>query len=98
MTKSKKAVQFRSDLLEIFTNEWEEASDEFEDRQRALRVCLKKLTPKDTQLIQHRYWRKGTLQSLADATNRSTGTLKARLFQLRNNLKKCIENQMKSQA
>lgn len=87
-------VSFDDSLLELFATEFEEIVDELPERRRALSKCLQKLTAKDEESIRHRYWTTGSLEVLARDTNRSVGTLKARLHQLRASLRRCIEAQL----
>lgn len=92
--KKSKLMTFDGDLLDCFAAELPDSIDELPERRRALGECLKKLTPKDDELIRHHYWSGGSLATLARATDRSVGTLKARLFQLRASLRRCIRNQL----
>lgn len=92
--KKERTVNFDADLVECFASEMPAVIDELPERRMALVECLKKLTPKDDELIRHHYWSGGSLEALARATERSVGTLKARLFQLRGNLRRCIRVQL----
>ncbi|MEO5914804.1 MAG: sigma-70 family RNA polymerase sigma factor [Luteolibacter sp.] len=83
------------ELLDCFVIELPGALDELPERRLALAGCMERLTPKDRELLQHRYWSESTLESLAEATERSVGTLKARLFQLRTALRLCIGERMR---
>lgn len=85
---------FDERLLDLFSQEYPAVVDELPERRQALSICLGKITPKDEQLLHHRYWSSGTLESLAEQTQRSVGTLKARLHQLRASLRRCIEGQL----
>jgi RNA polymerase sigma-70 factor (ECF subfamily) len=89
-----RAVSFDADLLNCLANELPATIDDLAERRLALATCLEKLTPKDRELIHHHYWSGGTLHALATATDRSVGTLKARLFQLRASLRRCIQAQI----
>lgn len=89
-------VAFDEKLLDLFTEEFPTATDELPERRRALAHCLSRITPKDEELLHHRYWTGGSLDTLARNTNRSVGTLKARLHQLRSALRRCIESQMRT--
>jgi len=89
-----RVIAFDHKLLDLFATEFEEFSNELPERRRALANCLRKVTPKDEELLRHRYWTRGSLESLASATQRSVGTLKARLHQLRASLRRCIEGQL----
>lgn len=83
------------ELLECFVNELPAMLDELPERRQALAGCMERLTPKDSELLRHRYWSESTLDTLASATDRSVGTLKARLFQLRTALRLCISERMR---
>ena len=85
---------FDDDLIERMSPEFEIKPDELEDRHLALRKCLERLRPQDRDLLHHRYATSSSLQQYADMTKRSTGTLKAVLFNLRAALKRCIERQL----
>jgi len=83
------------ELLDCFAAELVATLDELPERRLALAGCMERLTPKDHELIRQRYWSEGSLGSLATATGRSVGTLKARLFQLRSSLRLCIQQRLK---
>jgi RNA polymerase sigma-70 factor, ECF subfamily len=85
---------FDDDLIERMSPEFEIEPDELEERHLALRACLLRLRPQDRELLHHRYATSSSLQDYAVATNRSAGTLKAILFNLRAALKRCIQHQI----
>lgn len=87
---------FDDDLIERMTPGFEVEPDELEERHLALRKCLMKLRPQDRELLHHRYATSGSLQEYALQTRRSTGTLKAVLFNLRAALKRCIERELQA--
>lgn len=89
-----KCFHYDPEFLDSLATEIPAIIEEFSARRRALAECLKSLTPKDNELIRHHYYTDGTLETLADQTGRSTGTLKARLFQLRAKLKLCIQGKL----
>ncbi len=89
-----RTVAFDNKLLERFAEEFEVVADQLPERRHALSHCITKLTPKDLELLRHRYWSDEPLEILASATHRSIGTLKARLHQLRASLRTCIERQL----
>ncbi|GAA5484519.1 sigma-70 family RNA polymerase sigma factor [Haloferula sargassicola] len=91
-----RVIAFDDKLLELYTEEFEAVADQLPERRRALSHCITKLTPKDLELLRHRYWTSESLDVLAAATNRSVGTLKARLHQIRSSLRLCIERQLSS--
>lgn len=91
-----RTVAFDEKLLDLFAEEFEPVVDELPERRSALSRCIAKLTAKDLELLRHRYWSDQPLDLLASNTNRSVGTLKARLHQLRASLRFCIEKQLQS--
>lgn len=92
--KRRQTTTMEPDLIDCFAAELPATVGELPERRKALAACMERLTPKDHELIQHRYWSEGTLESLATATGRSVGTLKARLFQLRTALRLCIRERL----
>jgi RNA polymerase sigma-70 factor (ECF subfamily) len=70
-----------------------EAGDK--DALMALQECLKKLPSRDKELLLMRYCTDRTLSDYARNLNRSPGTLKARLFKIRENLRKSIEDHLR---
>lgn len=93
-TKRRRVSSLDPELLDLFAGELSASLDELPDRRLALAGCMERLTPKDHELIRHRYWSEGSLEALATSTDRSVGTLKARLFQLRSALRLCISERL----
>lgn len=87
---------FDDDLIERMSPEFEVEPEDLEERHLALRSCLQRLRPQDRDLLHHRYATASSLQEYAEATHRSSGTLKAILFNLRAALKRCIERQLQA--
>jgi RNA polymerase sigma-70 factor (ECF subfamily) len=61
----------------------------------ALRDCLERLPSRDLELVLMRYGTDKTLGDYARELNRRPGTLKARLFKIREHLRKCIEDELR---
>ncbi len=95
---SKGWLVFDDDLVERISPALEADPEELECRHQALHQCLSNLRPKDRALLQHRYASGAPLSDYAKAINRSAGTLKATLFNLRANLRKCIERRFQEQG
>lgn len=85
---------FDDDLIERMSPGFEREPDELEERHLALRKCLLRLRPQDRDLLHHRYATGSSLKEYALKTNRSSGTLKAVLFNLRAALRRCIERDL----
>ncbi len=93
-SKRRPVTALDPELLDCFAAELPESLDELPERRQALQGCMELLTPKDHELIRHRYWTEGSLEILATSSERSIGTLKARLFQLRTALRLCISERL----
>ncbi len=91
---SKGWLIFDDEVIERISPELEKDSDELEERHTALRSCMEKLRPQDRELLHHRYATDASLQEYAAIKQRSAGTMKAILFNLRAVLKKCIERKL----
>jgi RNA polymerase sigma-70 factor (ECF subfamily) len=61
----------------------------------ALKDCLERLSSRDQELLFVRYATDRPLKEYAQNLSRSPGTLKARLFQIRENLRKNIEARLR---
>lgn len=85
---------FDDDLVSKLAPDFEIELDNMEERHEALRLCLARLRQKDRELLHHRYATTFSLQEYAEKIDRSAGTLKAVLFNLRMVLRKCIERRL----
>lgn len=87
---------FDEHLAERFAEEFEDDDESLDRTHRALARCVTQLRPHDLELVQKRYAENVGLDSYAKDLNRSPGTLKARLFKIRANLRRCIEQQLEN--
>jgi RNA polymerase sigma-70 factor (ECF subfamily) len=92
--RRKRSVPLDDRLLDHFAAELPAVVDELPDRLVALNRCMERLKARDLELIRHRYWSEDSLEAHALSTNRSVGTLKARLFQLRSLLRQCVRQRL----
>lgn len=85
---------FSEELEEIIAEEIVSHCDDLNERQAALRHCLKKLKSSDRALIQHRYFEDTSLKDYANNVGRSVGGLKVTLHRLRSSLALCVRSQL----
>lgn len=85
---------FGAEVAEKFAEELSEERVDWELALRALDCCLEKLNPKDRELVQMRYASTCGLEEYARTLDRSSGTLKARLFRIRAALRRCVEGNL----
>ena len=65
--------------------------------QNALRHCLKKLPPKERDLIHQRYTLGHSIRSIAKAMEKTEGSMQQAFFRIRSSLKTCITKQSQEQ-
>lgn len=87
-------VVFDDDVLASIAEAAPERTVDLDDRRRALRQCLRSLSPDQQQLIQARYAGDGSVQSLAARLGRSVGSISQTLYRLRNVLLQCIQRRL----
>lgn len=59
-----------------------------------LRGCLEKLTPAEQNLVDKRYSRNTSIESLSSTINKSAGSIANRLFRIREKLRLCIQSRI----
>ena len=74
------------EMLERLASESEERSDALEDRLRALRSCLTKMSEEDRALVEARYGAGGSVKVIAEGIQRSADALSMHLYRLRKKL------------
>lgn len=89
-------VVLDDELLNRIDEHWQqpEAAMITDSHHEALTQCLEILKPEDRQLLHARYATKVSLETYAIRTGARPGTLKARLFRLRDALRDCIERRL----
>lgn len=95
--RSNKLV-FSDDLLESLATESEEQQDDLDLRRSALRECLKKLRPKDRELIQTRYAPGSSGRDVADNLGRPSNSVYQSVGRIRKTLFECINRQLNTEA
>ncbi len=87
-------MRFSDEFLETVSKEALERSDELEQRRAALVECLKKLRPKDRELIQQRYTPGERGKHLAEQIGRPANSVYQSLGRIRRVLMDCIQRRL----
>lgn len=88
-------VLLDEELLEAIDRRWmEQEATINDDHHAALSRCLETLKPDDRRLLHTRYATDESLETYAEQEGTRPGTLKARLFRLRDALRDCIERRL----
>lgn len=85
---------FSDRVAEQLADDLAEQDGDHETELQALDRCLEKLTAHDLDLVRTRYASARGLDEYARSLNRSSGTMKARLFKIRAALRRCIESSL----
>ncbi|WP_237226177.1 sigma-70 family RNA polymerase sigma factor [Rubinisphaera sp. JC750] len=86
---------FGPDLEQTIANEIEQKTF-LEERQEALRACMKDLRPRDRELLTQRYANSATLEDYAQEVGRSVNGLKVTLHRLRSALLECMKRRLRN--
>ena len=93
--KTRDRLVFDPDIIESMAADTESAATELPERQEALGVCLKKLTPEQRGLLHAHYTEGRPLREIASTTCRSESAVKMTFMRLRMSLGECIELQIR---
>jgi RNA polymerase sigma-70 factor (ECF subfamily) len=83
-------AQWRLDRLETEQLEGEDQEQVF----AVLRECIDRLPPESRWTVEEHYFRRQTLESIADRRGRSGGAVRMMLLRIRTALSKCIEGKL----
>ncbi len=92
--RRREKLVFSDDFLQAVAQTSLERSEELESRRAALAECLKKLRPKDRELIQQRYAPGERGIHLAEQIGRPVNSVYQSLGRIRRALLECIERRM----
>ena len=87
-------LMLSEELSEMLANHCEAPPDEVDARLHALDKCLGRLRESERELLDHRYFSKGTLDDFAARCDRPPESLKVTLFRIRAALRKCINGEL----
>ena len=91
---SRKRLQFREDLMQQLADERVDTLNKKDQRLPALQSCLRKLQPKDRELLNQAYHQQESIQEIANHSGKAVQTLYNRLNILRRQLAECIQKQI----
>lgn len=91
-------VALEPDVLDLVAEEVEEYSEDFEDRNFALKSCLQKLPAGDASILLAHYQRGESLAEISGRLGRTREALKQVMLRIRKTLRTCIERQLAGEA
>jgi RNA polymerase sigma-70 factor (ECF subfamily) len=94
-SRSRQRLLFSDNLAQILIDAHEEFDEEeLEGRRDALAECLKKLRPRDQQLLDDCYGRSARIPEVADSWGRSTQSIHNSLRRIRRTLFMCVNRSL----
>jgi RNA polymerase sigma-70 factor (ECF subfamily) len=94
-SRNRQRLYFSDNLAMILIDAHEDfAEEEFEDRRNALNECMKKLRPKDQQLLDACYGRSARIPEVADSWGRSAQSIHNSLRRIRRSLFECVNRSL----
>jgi RNA polymerase sigma-70 factor (ECF subfamily) len=91
-------VVFNDELMEAMAPQFQEMSREVDDRHEALGRCLKKLHPRDRELVLTRYENGQGVEEAARRSGRSLEAAYRALNRIRKLLFDCVNNQLQTEG
>ena len=88
---------FNGEMLDLFAGHAETMVEEVDDRVKALRQCMAKLSKRDRRLIQMHYEGGHTIKGVAESLDRSVQGMYKVMNRIHNSLLKCIRWRMVSE-
>ena len=93
--RESKRLQFSNELIDLLAEDAETVSDRTEEMAAALEGCLRKLAPKDRQLIAWRFGPDGTNRAVANRIGKSESVVSRTFSRIYDSLMRCISLQLK---
>ena len=87
---------FDEDVILAMADEIEEAATAFDDRREALARCIRKLDQRQRTLLHDHYTASLSLREIAEASGRSLSAVKMTLLRIRQQLRACIEREIRT--
>jgi RNA polymerase sigma-70 factor (ECF subfamily) len=94
--RGREKLRFTPEFVEAIAQDAAEASEQWEERRRALSICLGKLRPRDRELVERRYAPGENGKSVAEDLNRPINAVYQSLGRIRRTLMECVNRQLAS--
>ncbi len=92
---SRDSLKFSPEALAAIERKYATFSSQIDDHTRALRSCVKKLGPRDYELVQMRYEKEVAVKEIAATLNRSVQAVYKRFARINQLLMHCIQRTLR---
>lgn len=89
-----RSIGFRPEMMEVIAAEFERQSEEPDARLDALRQCLERVSDRNRQLLEMRYFRDLSADQIADRLALKAGAVRVALCRARQTLADCIQRKI----
>lgn len=86
------------ELVETLSVDAERQAGQMDVVRRALRPCMQMLTPTNRELIERRYFHAMSVADIAEAVDRTVGSIKVALLRIRRQLGKCVQQRLAAET
>jgi RNA polymerase sigma-70 factor (ECF subfamily) len=92
--RGREKLRFSPEIIEVIAEEAADESEQWEERRKALSICLRKLRPRDRELIERRYAPGENGKSVAEDLGRPVNAVYQSLGRIRRALLECVNRQL----
>ncbi len=96
--RGREKLRFTPEFIDAIARDAAEASENWEERRRALSACLGKLRPRDRELVERRYAPGENGKSVAEDLGRPINAVYQSLGRIRRTLMECVNRQLATLA
>jgi RNA polymerase sigma-70 factor (ECF subfamily) len=96
--RGREKLRFSPEFIDAIAQDAAEASEHWEERRKALSVCLGKLRPRDRELVERRYAPGENGKSVAEDLGRPINAVYQSLGRIRRTLMECVNRQLATLA
>lgn len=83
-----------AELVEVMSGEVEQQAEQFDVLRSGLRQCLQLLASDHRDLIEQHYYHAKPLSDIADAVDRTVGSIKVAMLRIRRQLADCVQKRL----
>lgn len=87
-----------AELVATLSDEAQRQSGQIDAIRDALRPCMQLLTATSRELIERRYFRAMSVAEIAEAAERTAGSIKVALLRIRRQLAECVQKRLTAEA
>ncbi len=87
-----------AELVEKLSEETERQAGQIDAVREALRHCMQLLTDTNRELIKRRYFQAMSVTDIAEAVDRTVGSIKVALLRIRRQLAECVQKQLAAEG